>query len=358
MAFIKSRKTSKGITYHLVDIVNGKEKASKIHARTMREANEYLYKYLGDRADGRPNSLLIQQTTFGDFVQNIFLEVTKHTKKELTYRRDMSHLKPLMAEWKNTNLNQIGTAEIQLAHSKWLREGSVIKEKPLSNKTVNNRTKVLSSVLRMAWKRKLIFQMPEIPNLKVDKLPPRYYSEKETEFILSNVRPFVRDFVIILLHTGLRLGELRNLKWEHIDFKHKNLTVMESKSHKFRVIPLNRILEDHLLKLKSKANNRQIFIFEGRPGEPFNDFYKAYIRELKRIMVKGTLHMWRHTFASRLVQRGESLYVVQKLLGHASIKTTEIYAHLRIDDLESAVRVLESDGTVTEPKQILKFKSA
>jgi len=49
----------------------------------------------------------------------------------------------------------------------------------------------------------------------------------------------------------------------------------------------------------------------------------------------------RHTFASWLVQKGVSIYEVSKLLGHADIKTTQIYAHLRSDDLRNAVKVLD-----------------
>ena len=68
--------------------------------------------------------------------------------------------------------------------------------------------------------------------------------------------------------------------------------------------------------------------------------FAAYIRKAK-INSKLNFHSLRHTFASRLVQRGVSIYEVSKLLGHSDIKTTQIYAHLRNEDLRNAVELLE-----------------
>ena len=125
-----------------------------------------------------------------------------------------------------------------------------------------------------------------------------------------------------------------------IDFDKKNLIIPESKSHKFRVLPINAILEAKLLELKNKSSVSQEFVFKGEKGLMYSDFYHAYVREMKRIQMDGNLHMWRHTYASKLVQKGVSLYVIKDLLGHASIQTTQIYAHLRNEDLHQAVRLL------------------
>ncbi|PZM78986.1 MAG: hypothetical protein DKM50_09410 [Candidatus Margulisiibacteriota bacterium] len=159
--------------------------------------------------------------------------------------------------------------------------------------------------------------------------------------ILTKTRSFVRDFVKVLLHTGIRSGELQRLKWDHVDFKNRIVVVELSKSHKFRAVPINDTLYKHLLSLKRKAKRGQVYVFEGdQSGEPFSDFYHAFTREMKRIGMKGTVHMLRHTFASKLVQLDVNIYAVKELLGHASVQTTQVYAHIRMEDLSRAVNVL------------------
>ena len=91
---------------------------------------------------------------------------------------------------------------------------------------------------------------------------------------------------------------------------------------------------------KEKAKN-QVYLFEGiERGTQFSSYYHVFKRELAKLGIAGHVHTLRHTFASRLVQRGVNIYDVSKLLGHASVQTTQIYAHLRNDDLQKAVNVL------------------
>jgi len=173
------------------------------------------------------------------------------------------------------------------------------------------------------------------------RTPPRFYTDEQMKDILTKTRPFVRDFVKVLLHTGFRSGELQRLKWDYVDFKNRIVIVELSKSHKFRAVPINDTLYNHLLYLKRKAKRGQIYVFEGdNSGEPFSDFYHAFTREMKRIGMKGTVHMLRHTFASKLVQLDVNTYAVKELLGHASVQTTQVYAHIRMEDLSRAVSVL------------------
>jgi len=335
MAYIKRRKTKKGITFHLVDIINGIEKAVKLPAWNMREATAYLHKYIGDKVDNKPNSLMMDQTLFKDFLQ-VYLEFSKVKKNELTYKRDLSALKPLLKEWGNLSLHRITHASIQEVQTKWINEG-------LSKKTVNNRCLLLSSILTMAFKQNLIVRKPEIPKFKIDKRPPRWYSDEEIKAILDNARPSVKDFVIVLLNTGMRRGELQRLQWSDIDLINKKIMIGVSKSHKFRVIPINTTLELHLKELFSRKQKDQVYLFEGKTiRKPFSvEYYTQAIEgTLKKLNISGNVHAFRHTFASRLVQKGVNIYDVSKLLGHASVQTTQIYAHLRNDDLYNAVNKL------------------
>jgi integrase len=107
--------------------------------------------------------------------------------------------------------------------------------------------------------------------------------------------------------------------------------------------------------IKSRHENRSEksrYVFEGKDGDPRGYVYQGINKAMNRsglnnddvISEKGgkvTIHTLRHTFATRLVQNGVSLAKVSKLLGHASITTTEIYAHLAPNEAsEEAMRVL------------------
>jgi integrase len=338
MAFLRTRTSKTGIHYYIVQKTNGVEKTKRIPAKNKKEADLILAKYESDLASQTLSPLFIPKIKFKDFVEQKYLPFSKTPKAVSTYSKDLSSIKNLLSEWGDHNLGQISTESISQVQSKWLTARD--KKKPIKKKTINNRIGLLKSILKMAQDMKMLGNLPEIPRLKVDEKPPRYYSDDQIRYIFSHVRPWVKDFVVVLFHTGMRVGELQRLRWKDIDFDKKNLMIPESKSHKFRVLPINATLEAKLLELKNKSSVSQEFVFKGEKGLMYSDFYHAYVREMKRIQMDGNLHMWRHTYASKLVQKGVSLYVIKDLLGHASIQTTQIYAHLRNEDLHQAVRLL------------------
>jgi integrase len=171
---------------------------------------------------------------------------------------------------------------------------------------------------------------------------------------MDNASPFLRDYITVLAHTGLRSGELQRLKWEDIDFNNNLVRVEIAKSHRFRTIPMSASLRKLLTELHAQKGLKQIYIFECNEGKPVSDFYHRFKRLLKRLGIDGHVHKLRHTFASYLVQNGVSIYEVQQLLGHASVQTTQIYAHIRMDNLQKAVSTLDknkSDGMETGRKE-------
>jgi integrase len=152
-----------------------------------------------------------------------------------------------------------------------------------------------------------------------------------------------------LLYTGLRRDELTHLAWADLDFSRRILTVQAKegwrpKDNEVRHIPMAPRLHDLLRSLPRKDS---LWVFSTIHGGPhLGHILSRDFRKLARACgVKGaSLHTLRHTFASHLVMNGTDIYTVQKLLGHSSIKTTEIYAHLAPDFLKAAVARLDYDG--------------
>ena len=136
--------------------------------------------------------------------------------------------------------------------------------------------------------------------------------------------------ILTALYTGLRANELINLEWQDFDFDNGVLKIVnkkdfQTKSKKFRVIPLNKRLITGLKPYIKKGG--LCFSNEGKRLHcaPRRAIYSV----LKHAGLKGvSWHILRHTFASRLVQEGVSIFKVSKWLGHSSVNTTMIYSHL------------------------------
>ena len=137
--------------------------------------------------------------------------------------------------------------------------------------------------------------------------------------------------------SGLRLSELRNLRLEQLQLESGFILVI-GKGNKERVVPvgraavraLNRYLEVGRPKLVTKRTPANVFLT--RRGSPFSAV-TLWLRIKKRVSHSGigrnvTPHMLRHSFATHLLEHGADLRVIQELLGHANISTTEIYTHV------------------------------
>lgn len=195
------------------------------------------------------------------------------------------------------------------------------------------------------------------PFIKV-RLPRSYKSHpifiniSELEKIVANTQNnLVKDIFLTAFYSGMRLGEIVNMKWNWIDLNRGIITVLHdegfvNKGKKDRIIPMVNAVKDIFLRQSiDKTNpNSGEFIFTGISGIKFNEDYisrkfKIAVREAN-LSDKIHFHTLRHSFASNLVQKGVDLYVVKELLGHEDVRTTQIYSHLQSDNLFKAVNLL------------------
>jgi integrase/recombinase XerD len=172
---------------------------------------------------------------------------------------------------------------------------------------------------------------------------PKSLSNAEIERLLKPEKPetpaaLCDQAVLELAYaSGLRLAELRGARLEHLHLEAGFLTVI-GKGHKERVVPvgrtavaaINRYLEagrPKLLTSKSPAN-----LFLNRRGRPFaaSTMWTRIKGRVRRAEIgrNVTPHSLRHSFATHLLENGADLRVIQELLGHANISTTEVYTHV------------------------------
>ncbi len=135
------------------------------------------------------------------------------------------------------------------------------------------------------------------------------------------------------------------MKWDWVDLEKRVITIRNdeeftTKSKENRVIPIHKKVADILN--KRKRLGLRTLVFCKTEGIKLRDDFVS--KRFKKAIIKAganrnvRFHDLRHSFASNLVQSGVSIYIVKELLGHQSISTTQIYSHLRQDNLIEAIK--------------------
>lgn len=186
------------------------------------------------------------------------------------------------------------------------------------------------------------FGLAQAEGLQAPKRPerlPHYLSEEETHRLLGAVQDTPRDSAIVhvLAYCGLRVSELCNLLLEDVEFPRNLLHVRSGKGDKDREVVLEdrtRAALDRYLTERTLAGEGSMRMF---PVGPVT--VERIVRRAARdagIPRRVTPHMLRHTLATALLSRGCDIRYIQKLLGHASVATTQIYTHVDTQSLREA----------------------
>lgn len=152
----------------------------------------------------------------------------------------------------------------------------------------------------------------------------------------------LKPMVLLSLNTGMRRGELFDLKWSAINLDTKTITVRgeTTKTSDTRHIPMNKE-SLYVLKNWKKQSTKFRYVFPSQEGGRLEDIKSAWLKLLERAqIIDFRWHDMRHDFASRLVMAGVPLNTVRDLLGHSDIKMTLRYAHLAPGTKAAAVELL------------------
>ena len=181
---------------------------------------------------------------------------------------------------------------------------------------------------------------------KKDKLLPNVLSKEEVQQILNALTNRKQKLMLVLIYTcGLRRSELLNLKPEHIDSDRKVLIIKQAKGRKDRLTHLPQKVIDQL-RVYYADKKPKTWLFEGqKDGSQYSErsLNLVFKHALEKTTIKkqATLHWLRHSYATHLLEKGVNIRAIQELLGHSSVKTTEIYTHVTSTTIQSIPSPIE-----------------
>ncbi len=330
--------------------VDGRMRRERTDAPTKELAKKLLAKRLVDVTEAKIAGITIEQKPirFGEFLKE-YRKYIGANKSEGSIKGQETALKSIEPLFSHLQLKQVTTGAVQRFVDQRLQDKKR-NGKPLRPSSINRELMCLSAIFREAVKRGYLERNPcrGIKQLPEQNIVVRYLSDDEEKQLLAACSERMKPIVLCGLHTGMRRGEILGLKWEDVDLDQGLLRVRLTKNKKTRYIPINPVVRELLKSLPRWDDGPHVFA-NPDTHQRWHDVKVAWQYTVRRSKVKNfRFHDLRHTFASRLVQKGVPLQVVQELLGHGSIIMTQRYAHLAPGDLRRAVDLL-ARAITTQP---------
>jgi integrase len=330
-------KRTNGYYYVYYFKLNGKRTCISTGTKLKSEALKFLSEF-EDEIKKRKLSSVTPKTILEYRLE--FASYSESFHRPKTTKQFNAILKEFAEYCQNIQLTEINSQMID----KYLQ----LKTK-VSLHTAQKHLAYLRSAFNKAVNDKYLLSNPfkNITNFRIPERQPLYIDEASFQTLLRVIdNKDFKDIVIFAVKTGLRQMELITLEWNQINFKDKYLILDNNnhttKSKKIRTIPLSIEAMQILIERERNHNYELVFTFNKEKFNPefLSKRFKKYVIKAK-LNPKLKFHSLRHTFASWLVQKGVSIYHVSKLLGHANVETTEIYSHLRTEDLRVSINLID-----------------
>lgn len=227
----------------------------------------------------------------------------------------------------------------------------VTRSGTLSSASIARKLSALRSFFNYLNEHQMVTNNPfhYLKTPKVSKKIPEFLFYDEVDQLLSSIpldtNDNIRNRVMfeLMYGCGLRLSEVIHLQIQNIDF-HEDLLFITGKGNKQRIVPFYEEIHEYLKNYVTQvrwhftSDENEMCVFLNQRGKPLTARGVQYI--LNKVVLESGLqmhvhpHMLRHSFATHLLDNGADLRIVQELLGHASLSTTQIYVHVSQDKLK------------------------
>lgn len=290
----------------------------------------------------------IQSKTFREIFLLCYMPYCQRFHKKSTNDRELI----LFKKWLDPFIGSLTLDRI--SRISLIRLQNEMADKKLSVRSQNYAIALIRQVFNFARKENLYLKNDNpASNLKCpkeDNRRVRFLSEEELELLYTALKKksyYIYLMALISADCGLRAGEIFKLTWADINLEQKEFILKDTKNKKNRFAFMTNRVYDEIVKLPYKEANQ--FLFPNRKGQQIEHVSRTYERTVEELgfnknitdrRQKVVFHTLRHTFASRLVKKGNSIFTVKELLGHKDISMTLRYSHLSNDSLKQAVQTL------------------
>lgn len=329
-------KSSSGIYYLWYTDEFGSRQKVSTHCKFKSDALKYLQGF--DQKVNRKKPRVKLSQFKQELISHIEVLYTRATVK--IYHQAFDSLIDILGD---VILQSINIKDVDIYKSERLK-----KVKPI---TVNTRLIALKSAFNFAIRWEYLVENPftRVRFCSVPQQAPIFFTKEDFQKLIYMIKEgWLKEVVIFATLTGMRLSEITNLHWNDVHLDRKLITVQSSstfrtKNGKRRDIPLNDsvlyLLQQKIKKDNSKRTEDLVFTLNGKKilETWLSHKFKYYVYLCRLSNDRLHFHSLRHTFASWLAQDGVSIYAIKELLGHADVKTTQIYSHLTGSELHGAV---------------------
>lgn len=269
-----------------------------------------------------PKALVAQGLSLGGFVEREYWPVVSAGLSPEWLPRATQLTGTIVEDLGSIRLDQLGR---EVCAHWWARLATQLKTHP---RTANLRLIRLRHVCRKAREWGYLVEDPTqgLRPLREVKDRVRYLSEDQRQALLAGANPDLRRYLVVARYTAGRRRSLRDLRWGDVDFVAGTITFRGTKTGSNHKLPLAEALRLELESWGPGAPQDHVL-----PVLELHSITQAFRRLVKRVLGPGSdfrFHDLRHDVASSLVMAGESLPVVQAVLGHATPAMTSRYAHL------------------------------
>ena len=318
--------------YYIDYYFNGERKREPV-GPDKRLAETVLKKRKVEITEGRYLDIKRQhKIKFEDFADE-YLELHSKVNNKSWKKSDLTNINILKLYFSGRYLYEITTKDIEKFKAERIKE--------ISPARLNRNLACLKCMFNKAIQWGKLEQNPAklVKLLKENNKRVRYLEKEEISRLFENCSKHLKPIVVLALNTGMRKGELLNLKWQDVDYKRGIIYLLDTKNREKREIPLNEMGKTALI--RTLKHPESPYVFCDKNGRPFGEIRKSFFTALKNsAIINFKFHDLRHTFASQLVMSGIDLNTVRELLGHKSLKMTLRYAHLSPHYKRHAVDVL------------------
>lgn len=351
MLKVRKRKYKSGKEAWYADfIVRGKRYRSVLEANNKAQAIQMARKLQDDVISERYElSEKSQKTTLRE-LSDKYIEFAKETKK--SWDRDVVSLNNILnmivddKKLGDYNIDEITPEHILKYQTRRKREldekfeSKAIEKRDRNFATINRELACLKHIYYLAVDWEIVEKNP------VARKSIKFFKEKRRERILSKdematllkaADGHTYQIICIGLNTGMRLGEILNLRWDNIDLQNRRISVIHTKTDENRDIPMNEFLFEILTKIRKKTQ----YLFLNRQGKPIKSIKTAFRNVLRRSGINDfRFHDLRHTFSSYLAMEGIDENTRSELLGHKKSSMTSTYTHSSWEQKKKAVQII------------------